>query len=134
MRALVSLIFVFGAVAIAYAIHWSRKAAATVNDASIILKQTGSITQTARQMLLERNLPDAMRLSLAQRSYLAAHEDEFRRVYGAAIEAQAQTEFAKWQVRNRDASRSEIEGGVEAAFFVAGAQHARIFCEMRGVF
>jgi hypothetical protein len=46
MRALATLIFVFGAVAIAYAIHWSRKAVATVNDASIILTQTGSITQT----------------------------------------------------------------------------------------
>src|SRR5260370_35676970 len=106
MRALVSLIFVFGAVAIAYAIHWSRKAASAVNDASVILKQTGSITETARQMLLERNLPDAMRLSLTQRAYLSAHQDEFRRVCGAAIEAQAQTEFARWQARHRDASRS----------------------------
>lgn len=134
MRALVTLIFVFGAVAIAYAIHWSRNAVATVNDASIILKRTGSITQTARQILLERNLPGTMRLSLTQRAYLAANEDEFRRIYGAAIEDQAKTEFAKWHDRNRDASNLEIEGGVEAAFFVAGAQHARMFCEMRGVF
>jgi hypothetical protein len=85
-------------------------------------------------MLLERNLPDTMRLSLAQRTYLAAHEDEFRRIYGAAIEDQAKTEFEKWHDRHRDANNLDIKGGVEAAFIVAGAQHARMFCEMRGVF
>lgn len=134
MRAVATLIFVFGAVAIAYAIHWSRKAAASVTEASIILKQTGSITETARQMLLERSLTDTMRLSISQRAYLAAHEDEFRRIYGAAIEDQAKAEFAKWHDRNRDASNLSIQGGVQAAFFVAGAQHARMFCDMRGVF
>lgn len=120
-------------VGVAYVIQWSRNAVATVNDASIILKQTGKLTQTARQMLLERDLPGTMRLSPAQRAYLATHEDEFRRIYGAAIEDHAKTEFAKWHDRNRHAGNPEIEGGVEAAFFVAGAQHARIFCDARGV-
>ncbi|SRR5258706_9049477 len=133
MRGIVTFIFVFGAVGIAYAIHLSRRAVATVQDASTLLKQTGSISDTVQQLLLERNLPDAMRISPTQRAYVVTHQAEFERIYGAAIEAQAKDEFLKWHRRNPNASKLAIEGGVQAASFLAAIQHARMFCEMRQV-
>jgi hypothetical protein len=133
MRGLVSLIFVFGAVAVAYAIHWSRRAAATMQDASVVLRQTGSFSETVQQLLLERNLPDAMRLSSTQRAYVLAHQSEFQRLYGPAIEAQAQADFTKWHDRNPGAGPLDIEGGLKAAGLIAATQHARIFCETRRI-
>jgi hypothetical protein len=68
-----------------------------------------------------------------QRAFVVAHQGEFERIYGAAIEAQARDEFLKWRSRNPNASSLDIEGGIQAASFFAAIRHARMFCEMRGV-
>jgi hypothetical protein len=133
MRGLISVIFILGAVAVAYAIHWSRKAVATVHDASVLLRQTGSFGETLQQLLLERHLPDSMRLSPSQRAYVVQHQQEFERLYGAAIEAQARTEFSKWESRNPNAGPLDVEGAIKAASLFAAINHARIFCESRRV-
>jgi hypothetical protein len=53
-RALLTVLLVFGSVAVAYIVHLSRRAASAVNDASKMLRETGSITQTAKQLYKEQ--------------------------------------------------------------------------------
>jgi hypothetical protein len=73
MRALFTLAFIFGAVAVVYTMHWARRASSAVSDASSIFQQTGSVAETARQLYREQSMPNQIRLSHRQREFVGAN-------------------------------------------------------------
>jgi len=65
-RALVTLLLLFGSVAVAYILYWSWRAASAVDDASTVFRETGSVTETAKRLYGEQITPDADRPSKRQ--------------------------------------------------------------------
>jgi hypothetical protein len=71
-RALVTLLLVFGSVAVAYILYRSWRAARAVDDASTIFRDTGNVTETAKRLYRKQITPDADRLSKRQVEFIYA--------------------------------------------------------------
>lgn len=137
MRAVLTLFLVFGALIVTYAIHWARRASVAAADASVIFKETGSIAATAKRLYAEQSLPDKVRLSHKQRGYTESNHDEFMRLYGAAVDDQVargwQSYLAHRGTRNPAPTETEMTQAMETIISVTVLQHAKIFCESRGI-
>jgi hypothetical protein len=135
MRSLGVLVLVFGSVAVAFAIHWLRRAASAGSDAIQIMKETGSVTETARRLYAQERLPDHVRLSMYQRKFLEDHQAEFLGQYGEAIEAKTQSMMADIRLnldrmpdhlRNSAPSEEDIRGWILR-------QYAKEWCDRNSV-
>lgn len=135
MRALLTLFLVFGAIIVTYVIHWARRASVATADASSIFKETGSITATAKRLYAEQSLPDKVRLSHRQRQFVDANNDEFLRIYDAAIEDEVARGWASY-VGSRGAQKpteAQIVEAQEIIISVCVLKYGKIFCESRGI-
>lgn len=137
MRAIATLVIVFGAIAVTYLIHWARRASVATSDASAIFKETGSIAATARRLYAEQSLPDKIRLSHRQRAYLDTNHDEFMGLYGAAIDDEAVRGWQSYLAHHRAKSSSPTEAqgneAMEAIISVSVLKYGKIFCESRDI-
>lgn len=132
-RALLTLLLVFGSVAVAYIVHWSRRAASAVDDASKIYRETGSITETAKQLYKEQIVPDSMRLSRRQIEFINLNLNEFQTLYGEAIFAAADDALEKWKVEHPNTGPTEIKQATEYIVQIISMRHAKLYCAGNGV-
>lgn len=135
MRAVATLLLVFGAISVTYLLYWAKRATVAVADANAIFKETGSITRTAKQMLAEQSMPDKYRLSQNQQRFLQANHDDFMVNYHDAIFRQCVTLWEKWEGEQagRSISNEEAKTASDAILFLASVQHAKLYCEIRGI-
>jgi hypothetical protein len=135
MRGLVVLVFVFGAVAIAYAFHWSRRAVETVKDASTVLRQTGSFNDTVDRLIVKAAIPSEMRLNARQEAYINANWDDFRMRYGANIHLDTNAATADWaSKRTTLPTDAEIQKQVELCAAVFHMRYGKIYCETKNIY
>jgi len=134
MRALFTLVFVFGAVAVVYAVHWARRASSAVSDASSIFQQTGSIAETARQLYREQSMPEQIRLSRRQREFVTANFADFQRVYGTAVDEDAAAHLRKWNsALETKPTEQEVRRKADEFFALSSLMHGRMYCISKGV-
>jgi hypothetical protein len=135
MRAIATLLLVFGAVAVTFLIHWSKRAAVAVADAKAIHRATGSLRQTAKQLYAEQSLPDQFRLSHHQQEFLMANDQDFRAIYGVAMDQHAVALWKKWveDTRHLKPSPAEGETAMKKIIFMTTTQHGKLYCENRGI-
>ena len=134
MRALFTLVFVFVAVAVVYAMHWARRASSAVSDASSIFQQTGSVAETARQLYREQSLPNQIRLSHRQREFVGTNFADFQRVYGVAIDEDAAACLRKWDSSlERKPSEQEVRRKADEFFALSNLVHGRMYCLSKDV-
>jgi hypothetical protein len=134
MRALLTLAFVFGAVAVVYAMHWARRASSAVSDASSIFQQTGSVAETARQLYREQSMPSQIRLSHRQREFVGANFADFQRVYGIAIDEDAAAYLRRWSSSlETKPSEQEVRRKADEFFALSSLVHGRMYCLSKGV-
>jgi hypothetical protein len=77
VKSVVMLLFVFGCVAVVYAVYWAGLAVSATKEASVILKESGSLAETVRRLYAHETTPDAYRMSSRQRAYVQTNFDEF---------------------------------------------------------
>lgn len=134
MRGVLTLLVVFGAVAVVYALHWARRASSAAADASRIFQETGSITATAKQLYREQALPDQVRLSRRQQEFVALNFAEFQRLYATAIDETAAMQLRKWGADlGRRPSQEEASQVGQEFFALSSLLHAKIYCTSKGI-
>lgn len=137
MRAVLTLLFVFGAIAVVYAIYWARRAASAAADANALYRQTGSWTETAKQLYARQSLPDLIRLSVNQQQYIDQNFNDFMELHAKAAAAQRDLFVARFVEQERAANRpltgEQRDEIFERAQHFCFAQHAKTYCEVRGV-
>jgi hypothetical protein len=135
MRGLGILILVFGSVAVAFATYWFRRAASAGADAIQIMKETGSVTETARRLHAQERLPDNVRLSMHQKKFLEDHQAEFLEQCGEAIEAKTHSMMADIRLnldRMPDHLRKSAPSEDDIQSWVL-QQYAKEWCDRNGV-
>ncbi|MEO6382018.1 MAG: hypothetical protein ABIO35_08470 [Nitrobacter sp.] len=135
MRALFVFFLVFGAVAVAYAVHWSRRAVDATIEASTLLQQSGSITETARRLFAHEMTPHEIRLTSAQTAFLDQNIEEFSRVYGALLKTWVEKTVASDAERlaAHDISPSEFKVAQDAAIEYYSRKFGKEWCDLCGV-
>lgn len=135
MRGVATLVLVFGSIAVAVAIYWLRRAASAGSDAVQMMKETGSITNTARRLYAQERLPDNVRLSLYKKKFIADHQAEFLGRYSEAIEAKTQSMIADIRL-NLDRLPTHMRETAPSEDDVRGwilRQYAKEWCDRNGV-
>jgi hypothetical protein len=125
MKNIVVLVFVFGCVAVIYALHW----------ASAIFKETGSVSETARRLYAHETTPDAIRMSLPQREYVAKNLGEFMDIHRDLIETEAAKIMADLQQAGEANAMGAAEIGkmVQSVLTTVAMRYAKSWCELRGI-
>lgn len=135
MRGLGILVLVFGSIAVAFVIYWFRRAVNASSDAIQIMKETGSVTETARRLYDQERLPDNIRLSIYQKKFLEDHQAEFLGRYSEAIEAKTQSMMADIRLnldrmpvhlREKAPSEDDVRSWILR-------QYAKEWCDRNGV-
>jgi hypothetical protein len=136
MRVILTLLIVFGSVTVIYIVHWSRRAASAVDDASKIYRETSSITETAKQLYREQIVPDAVRLSRRQIQFVESNFDDFERLYGPAINAATNDALKRWRERQGEQSCSptEADNMMRNFIHIISMRHAKVYCSEKGIF
>lgn len=135
MRALLILVFVFGSVAVAFTVHWLRRAASAGSDAIQLMKETGSVAETTRRLYHQERMPDSIRLSMSQKAFLQNHQAEFFGQCGAAIEAKTQSMMADIRL-NLDRMPNHLRENAPTEDDIRGwiaRQYAKEWCDRNGV-
>lgn len=135
MRAVLTLVLIFGAIGIAYAIQWSRRAASTLNDATVLLRETGSISQTAAKLMSSYQLPPDLRLSRRQEDYLNSRYSEFVAEYRSSINIRAKAAMDVWiEERGKPCTDQEFNDHLNVVFSMLMLRYGKTYCESRGIF
>jgi hypothetical protein len=132
-RALLTLFLVFGSVAVIYIVHWSKRAASAVDDASKIFLEKGSIRETAKQLYREQMTPDAVRLSRRQVEFINTNLNEFQTLYGAAIFAAADDALQGWKLAHPSANAAQTRQATDKIVEIISMRHAKLYCSAKGV-
>ena len=137
MKSVVMLLFVFGCVAVVYVTHWSRRAVSATKEASVLFKETGSITETIRRLHAHESMPDGVRMSAQQREYVSKNLHEFMGIYRAPIEdtvAQILKEISAGKAAAGEPVRDDEWDQISSSIMTTVSMgYAKSWCELRGV-
>ena len=137
MKSVLMLLFVFGCVAVIYAVYWATRAVSARKEAAVIFKETGSFAETTRRLYAHETTPDAYRMSSRQRTYVSTNFDEFVSIHREDMQRLVDDMLA--QLRAKRAAVGELMSDGESAdaeksarILVAG-HFAQAWCELRGL-
>jgi hypothetical protein len=137
MKSVVMLLFVFGCVAVVYAVYWAGRAVSATKEASVIFKESGSLSETVRRLYAHETTPDAYRMSSRQRSYVQTNFDEFVSIHRDNMQKLVDEMLAQLRAKKAAAgepmSEGELADADNSARILVGSHFAKHWCELQGV-
>ena len=104
------LLFVFGCVAVVYAVYWAGRAVSATKEAAVIFKQSGSLAETVRRLYAHETTPDAYRMSSRQRAYVQTNFDDFVSIYNEDMHRMVGEMLAQLRAKKAAAGEPMSEG------------------------
>jgi len=137
VKSVVVLLFIFGCVAVIYAVYRARRTVNATNGPAAIFKESGNLTETVRRLYAHETTPDAYRMSSSQRDYVRTNLDEFVSLHREDMERLVDHVLARFREKKEAASELIREGELAEAEksvrILMASLFAKAWCELRGV-
>jgi hypothetical protein len=106
-------------------------------EASVLFKETGSVTETIRRLYAHETLPGGVRTSAQQRAYVSKNLSEFMEIYRDPIEdtvARILKEISAGKAVAGESVRDDGWDKIASSVMTTVAMgYAKSWCELRGV-
>ena len=137
VKSVVVLLFIFGCVAVIYAVYRARRTVNATNGPAAIFKESGNLTETVRRLYAHETTPDAYRMSSSQRDYVRTNLDEFVSLHREDMERLVDDVLARFREKKQAAGEPINEGELAKAEksvrIIMAGRFAKAWCELRGV-
>jgi hypothetical protein len=137
VKSVVMLLFVFGCVAVVYAVYWAGRAVSATKEAAVLFKQFGSLAETVRRLYAHETTPDAYRMSSRQRAYVQTNFDDFVSIYNEDMHRMVGEMLAQLRAKKAAAGEPMSEGELgeaeNSARILVASHFAKGWCELRRV-
>jgi len=137
VNSVVILLFVFGCVAVGFAIYRAKRAGNATNEPVAISKEAGSLTETVRRLYAIEATPDDIRMSPSQRDYVRANLDEFVLLHREEMDRMVDDALARFRAKKESGgqmlSEEELAKAEKSVRIIMANRFAKAWCELRGV-
>jgi hypothetical protein len=137
VKSVVIVLFVFGCVALGFAIYRARRAGKATNQPAAISKEPPSLTETVRRLYGVETTPDDYRMSASQRDYVRANLDEFVSLHREEMETMVDDALARFRAKKEAAgeqlSEEELAKAEKSVRLIMANRFTKAWCELRGV-
>jgi len=125
VKSVVVLLFIFGCVAVIYAVYRVRRTVNATNGPAAIFKESGNLTETVRRLYAHETTPDAYRMSSSQRDYVRTNLDEFVSLHREDMERLVDDVLARFREKIGGGQRTDKGGGIGRSGKVGAHPHGQ---------
>ena len=137
VKSVVILLFIFGCVAVGFAIYWARRAVNPTNEPVVALKESGGLTEAVRRLYALETTPDDYRMSSSQRDYVRTNLDEFVSLHRDEMETMVNDALERFRATKASAGEQlceeELAKAEKSVRTIMAHRFAKAWCEVRGV-
>ena len=137
MNSVVMLLFIFGSVAVIFAVYWARRGVNAKNKPAVIVDESSNITETVRRLYFQETPPDAYRMSSIQRDYVQTNLDEFVSLHRDDMERLVDDVLARFREKKVAAgepiNEEELAEAEKSVRILMAALFAKAWCDLQGV-
>jgi hypothetical protein len=141
MESVVIVLFVFGCIAVGFAIYRAKRGGRATKQPGDVPRQSPGLTETVRRLYAmetaEETVPDANRISPKQRDFVRTHVDEFVSLHREEMEEMVDDALARFRAKRESAgeqlNEEELEKAEKSIRVIMANRFAKAWCELRGV-